>query len=179
MFCGLPTGGGAERELTLIKIAAAAGPERTEVMQLADIFRARIVDVSDRSITLCVTGDAGKVRLEKYLLGSCSSVGKMKGDGRLRHSLPVVLPALWVRRRRTGGSGFPSARVLPTVWVRRKGTAGCGVPSLLVLPTLWVQRRETGGCGTPVPCVLPVLWVRWKGMGGLRLSACAPGMDGL
>ncbi|CAL5227868.1 g10905 [Coccomyxa viridis] len=49
-----------ERELVLLKIRAPPGPTRTEVMQLIDIFRARVVDVSDRSLTIAVTGDAGK-----------------------------------------------------------------------------------------------------------------------
>jgi hypothetical protein len=52
----------AERELMLIKLRAPAGPARTEVLQLAEIFRARVVDVSERGITLCVSGDPGKVR---------------------------------------------------------------------------------------------------------------------
>ncbi len=51
----------AERELVLLKIRAPPGPTRTEVMQLIDIFRARVVDVSDRSLTIAVTGDSGKV----------------------------------------------------------------------------------------------------------------------
>jgi len=45
----------------LIKLRAPAGPARTEVLQLAEIFRARVVDVSERGITLCVSGDPGKV----------------------------------------------------------------------------------------------------------------------
>ena len=53
----------AERELVLLKIRAPPGPTRTEVMQLIDIFRARVVDVSDRSLTIAVTGDSGKVPL--------------------------------------------------------------------------------------------------------------------
>jgi hypothetical protein len=52
----------AERELMLIKLRAPAGPARTEVLQLAEIFRARVVDVSERGLTLCVSGDPGKVR---------------------------------------------------------------------------------------------------------------------
>jgi hypothetical protein len=46
----------------LIKLRAPAGPARTEVLQLAEIFRARVVDVSERGLTLCVSGDPGKVR---------------------------------------------------------------------------------------------------------------------
>lgn len=49
----------------LIKLRAPAGPARTEVLQLAEIFRARVVDVSDRAITLCVSGDPGKVRQKR------------------------------------------------------------------------------------------------------------------
>lgn len=51
----------AERELVLIKLRVPPGPARAEVMQLVDIFRARVVDVSEKTITLAVTGDAGKV----------------------------------------------------------------------------------------------------------------------
>eukprot|EP00879_Flechtneria_rotunda_P028807 GHRR01031033.1.p1 GENE.GHRR01031033.1~~GHRR01031033.1.p1 ORF type:complete len:317 (+),score=98.16 GHRR01031033.1:434-1384(+) len=52
----------------LIKLRAPAGPARTEVLQLAEIFRARVVDVSERSITLCVSGDAGKtVSMQKVM----------------------------------------------------------------------------------------------------------------
>ncbi|KAL4421974.1 hypothetical protein ABPG77_010997 [Micractinium sp. CCAP 211/92] len=50
-----------ERELMLIKVHAPPGPTRTEVTQIADIFRAHAVDVSDRRLTLQVTGDVGKM----------------------------------------------------------------------------------------------------------------------
>lgn len=53
----------AERELVLIKVRVPPGPARAEVMQLVDIFRARVVDVSEKTITLAVTGDAGKASL--------------------------------------------------------------------------------------------------------------------
>eukprot|EP00878_Enallax_costatus_P009094 GHUV01009507.1.p1 GENE.GHUV01009507.1~~GHUV01009507.1.p1 ORF type:complete len:386 (+),score=83.20 GHUV01009507.1:826-1983(+) len=57
-----------ERELMLIKLRAPAGPARTEVLQLAEIFRARVVDVSERGITLCVSGDPGKtVAMQKVM----------------------------------------------------------------------------------------------------------------
>jgi len=35
-----------ERELVLFKVRAPPGPARTEVLQLVDIFRARVIDVS-------------------------------------------------------------------------------------------------------------------------------------
>lgn len=48
------------RELVLVKISCPPGPARTEVMQLSEIFRSHVVDVSERCLTLAVTGDAGK-----------------------------------------------------------------------------------------------------------------------
>lgn len=51
----------AERELVLLKLNCPPGSQRTEVMQLIEIFRARVIDVSDTGMTVCVTGDAGKV----------------------------------------------------------------------------------------------------------------------
>lgn len=57
-----------ERELLLLKLRAPAGPDRTEILQISQIFRARIVDVSDDSVSLCVTGDPGKLAaLQKVL----------------------------------------------------------------------------------------------------------------
>lgn len=57
-----------ERELMLMKISATAGATRTEVLQLAEIFRARVVDVSENFMTLCVSGDPGKVlAMEKVM----------------------------------------------------------------------------------------------------------------
>ncbi|MGI6492174.1 MAG: acetolactate synthase small subunit [Peptococcaceae bacterium] len=50
-----------DRELVLIKVYAAESAVRGEIMQLADIFRARIVDVGPKSLTLEVTGDQGKI----------------------------------------------------------------------------------------------------------------------
>jgi len=49
-----------DRELALIKVTA--GPDkRAEIMQIADIFRAKIIDVSERTVTIEVTGPVGKV----------------------------------------------------------------------------------------------------------------------
>ena len=45
-----------------MKLRAPPGPQRSEVMQLLEVFRARCVDVSDQSLTVCCSGDAGKVR---------------------------------------------------------------------------------------------------------------------
>jgi acetolactate synthase-1/3 small subunit len=48
------------REMALFKVSADGG-SRGEIMQLADIFRARIVDVSGRTVTIEVTGTADKI----------------------------------------------------------------------------------------------------------------------
>jgi acetolactate synthase-1/3 small subunit len=49
-----------ERELALIKVNATA-QTRSELMQIADIFRAKIVDVSSRALIIELTGGNAKV----------------------------------------------------------------------------------------------------------------------
>jgi acetolactate synthase-1/3 small subunit len=57
-----------ERELALIKVTAEPGGSRAEIMQIASIFRAQIVDVGAKTVTLLVTGDTEKIDgLEKLL----------------------------------------------------------------------------------------------------------------
>jgi len=53
-----------DRELVLVKVAVES-KTRAEVMQITDIFRAKIVDVQPKSLTIEVTGDESKV--EKFL----------------------------------------------------------------------------------------------------------------
>jgi acetolactate synthase-1/3 small subunit len=48
------------RELALFKISAD-GSSRTEVMQVCEVFRAKIVDLGKRSVTVEVTGTCEKV----------------------------------------------------------------------------------------------------------------------
>ncbi|PTD93784.1 acetolactate synthase small subunit [archaeon SCG-AAA382B04] len=50
-----------ERELALIKVNASNPDERSEVMQVADVFRANIIDVSKKTVTIEVTGDQEKI----------------------------------------------------------------------------------------------------------------------
>jgi acetolactate synthase-1/3 small subunit len=49
-----------ERELQLIKIAAT-GATRGEIIEIADVFRAKVVDVEAESVTVEATGSADKL----------------------------------------------------------------------------------------------------------------------
>ena len=53
-----------DRELVLVKVAVDS-KSRAEVMQITDIFRAKIVDVQPKSLTIEITGNESKV--EKFL----------------------------------------------------------------------------------------------------------------
>ena len=53
-----------ERELMLIKVRAV-GKEREEMKRMADIFRGRIIDVTDRTYTIELTGDG--VKLDAFI----------------------------------------------------------------------------------------------------------------
>jgi acetolactate synthase-1/3 small subunit len=49
-----------ERELMLIKLRAV-GKEREEMKRMADIFRGRIIDVTERTYTIELTGNTDKL----------------------------------------------------------------------------------------------------------------------
>jgi acetolactate synthase-1/3 small subunit len=50
-----------EREISLIKVRAADAVSRDEINRLVNIFRGRIVDVTDTSYTIELTGKCGKI----------------------------------------------------------------------------------------------------------------------
>jgi acetolactate synthase-1/3 small subunit len=56
-----------ERELAVIKVSVDR-ENRSEIMQIVNIFRARIIDVSQRSMIIEVTGDEEKVEAIIQLL---------------------------------------------------------------------------------------------------------------
>jgi acetolactate synthase I/III small subunit len=72
-----------ERELMLVKVRAA-GIEREEMKRMAEIFRGSIVDVTEKSYTIEVTGDKSKL------------------DGFLQ----AIDPAAILETVRTGASGI-------------------------------------------------------------------------
>ena len=73
-----------DRELVLVKVAVDS-KSRAEVMQITDIFRAKIVDVQPKSLTIEITGNESKV--EKFL-----ELMKTFGVLDLTRSGKVVLP---------------------------------------------------------------------------------------
>ena len=56
----LSDGNHIERELMLVKVRAA-GKDREEMKRIADIFRGRIIDVTDKSYTIELTGTGEKL----------------------------------------------------------------------------------------------------------------------
>ena len=60
----LTEGAYTERELMLIKVRAGA-KERDEVKRMADIFRGRVIDVSDNTYTIELTGSG--VKLDAFI----------------------------------------------------------------------------------------------------------------
>lgn len=73
-----------DRELVLVKVTVDS-KSRAEVMQITDIFRAKIVDVQPKSLTIEITGNESKV--EKF-------IGLMKSFGvtALTRTGKVALP---------------------------------------------------------------------------------------
>lgn len=56
------------RELVLIKVLADHSEKRNEIIQIANIFRASIIDVSKASLTLALIGDESKAEAIQNLL---------------------------------------------------------------------------------------------------------------
>jgi acetolactate synthase-1/3 small subunit len=50
-----------ERDLMLIKIKAPSGGQRTEIRELVEIFRGRVVDVGDQEVMIEISGKEGKI----------------------------------------------------------------------------------------------------------------------
>ena len=70
-----------ERELMLIQVEASQ-KIRPEIIEISQIFRAKIVDISEGSIMLEITGDPGKIvviqeLLKKYKILKIARTGKI------------------------------------------------------------------------------------------------------
>ncbi|MCM8769261.1 MAG: acetolactate synthase small subunit [Candidatus Omnitrophica bacterium] len=59
-----------DRELVLVKVHAANAATRMEIMQLVSIFRAKVIDVGKKSLTLEVVGSSSKVKAMIELIRS-------------------------------------------------------------------------------------------------------------
>jgi len=91
------------RDLALVKVAAT-GEARTHVMQLVDVYRARIVDVSPESLVIETTGTEDKIDSLLEVLRPYGVI-EMARTGRVamaRGSAPV---------RRNGGRSFPGEEI--------------------------------------------------------------------
>ena len=74
-------GEAVERELLLVKLAADTD-SRPEIIQICDIFRAKIINVHKDSLILELTGDEGKIRaflemIEQFEILELSRTGKL------------------------------------------------------------------------------------------------------
>lgn len=77
-----------EREMMFVKVRAAGESQRSEVKRLSDIFRARIIDVTETTFCIELTGSGDK--LDAYLktlhekniieVVRSGSMGIMRGD---------------------------------------------------------------------------------------------------
>jgi len=63
----LPPSESVDRGLALIKVSADTGT-RAEIMQIAGIFRAKIIDIDAETLVIEVTGDKGKIRAIENML---------------------------------------------------------------------------------------------------------------
>ena len=63
----LPPDSSVTRGLALLKVKANEA-NRNEVLKLAEIFRANVVDISNSTVTLEITGDEGKINALAELL---------------------------------------------------------------------------------------------------------------
>jgi len=56
------------RELSLFKVHVADSTKRAELMQIVDIFRARILDMSDKTMIIEATGEGDKIDALEHLM---------------------------------------------------------------------------------------------------------------
>lgn len=74
-YTGTPS---VERELALIRVQADNGA-RAEIMQIVSVFRARIIDISEKTFAIEVTGNSEKVDALEKLLDPYGIVEMVRG----------------------------------------------------------------------------------------------------
>ena len=90
------------RETALIKVAADA-TSRAEIMNIVDIYRARIVDVANDSVIIEVTGDSDKIDALADLLDPFHVI-EMARTGRLAMTRGAVTPRRGLSQSHNGNS---------------------------------------------------------------------------
>ena len=78
-----------DRELALIKVSSTINT-RSEIIQIADLFRGRIVDVAEEILIVEVTGEQGKINAIVHLLGKFG-IKEIARTGRVALSRGVKL----------------------------------------------------------------------------------------
>jgi len=81
-----------EREMMLVKVQASSSEAREEFKRLTDIFRGRVLDVTDKTYTLELTGTSSKLDAFLELLGKKTPmevvrsgvIGIARGDKQMR-----------------------------------------------------------------------------------------------
>ena len=78
-FVDTPT---VHRELVLVRVHAAEGPRRVEVMDIVNVFRGKIVDLTPKDLTVEITGTDDKIQaildcLRPYGLKEFARSGKV------------------------------------------------------------------------------------------------------
>ena len=73
-----------ERELMLVKVRASAGKDREEMKRMTDIFRGRIIDVTDKAYTIELTGSSSKLDNFLAALGEAGLKGARDRSGHSR-----------------------------------------------------------------------------------------------
>ena len=86
-----------DRELALIKVSSNTNT-RSEIIQIADLFRGRIVDVAEDILIVEVTGDEGKINAMVHLL-SKFGIKEIARTGRVALSRGVKLDEQHVTQR--------------------------------------------------------------------------------
>lgn len=81
-----------EREMMLVKVQASSGEAREEFKRLTDIFRGRMLDVTDKTYTIELTGTGSKLDAFLEVLGKKTPmevvrsgvIGIARGDKQMR-----------------------------------------------------------------------------------------------
>jgi acetolactate synthase-1/3 small subunit len=105
------------RELALIKVAATAH-SRSHIFELAEVFRARIVDLAPDSLMIEITGVESKIEgLIQVLIESGDPILEVSRTGRMvmrrGHHTSRVLEALGDVESQNGAVALPMAEALP------------------------------------------------------------------